>query len=430
MSQLFHGTFVHTVDGKLEILENTYMHVKDGKIEYIGKDKPAFEGEIQEFGENKLIMPGLIDCHIHAPQYVFAGCGFDLPLLEWLNTYTFPAESKFKEVDYAKRIYKAVVDRTLSSGTTTACYFATIHTPASHFLAEECKKRGQRAFIGKVSMDRNSPDFYIETTEDAISKAKEFVDSFKDPESIVQPIVTPRFVPTCTPALMKGLHEIIEKHPHCLIQSHVSENLGEIAWVKELHPECPNYTSVYEEFGLLNQHTILAHGVHLTDEELKLLAKTGGAIAHCPSSNFMLYSGICDVRRLLDAGVKVGLGTDVAGGPSPSMIHAMQNALICSRANLFQHRKDGQEYKPLETADVFYLATEGGANALSIGDKVGNFKVGKEFDAIVADMNTGLCDCFTKEKTTDLLDKFVQRADDRNIIRVYVRGNLVKSTAK
>ena len=425
MAQLFHGTFIHTIDGKLQILQDSYVLVENGIIKSVSKEKPAGDYELIETKPNQMIIPGLVDTHIHAPQYVFAGCGFDLPLLEWLNTYTFPAEAKFSDVEHARKVYEAVVDRTLAHGTTTACYFATLWTESSKLLAEICKKRGQRAFVGKVSMDRNSPDNYIEKTDDAIKNAAEFVDNFSG-NDLVQPIVTPRFVPTCTPELMKSLNGITKKHPGILIQSHVCENEGEISWVKELHPECPNYTSVYDEFGLLNEHTVLAHGVHLNDDEIKLLAKTGAAIAHCPSSNFMLYSGIADVRKLLDGGVKVGLGTDVAGGPSPSIIDSMRNALICSRSQLFQHRKEGKEYKPLETPDVFALATERGAEVLNLGDKIGNFVVGKQFDALVVDMTKGVCDCFCDEKPTDLLDKFVQRADDRNIIRVYVNGKLVK----
>ena len=426
MAQLFHGTFAHTVDGKLEILKDSYVLVEDGIIKSVSKEKPAGEFETYEAQSNQLILPGLIDTHIHAPQYVFAGCGFDLPLLEWLNKYTFPAEAKFSDIEHATQVYEKVVDRTLAHGTTTACYFATIWTESSNLLAEICRKHGQRAFVGKVSMDRNSPDFYTETTDAAIKDAASFVDNFKE-DDLVMPIVTPRFVPTCTPELMKSLCDITKKHPNVLVQSHVSENTGEIAWVKELHPESENYTGVYDEFGLLTDKTVLAHGVHLTDKEIKLLAEKHAAIAHCPSSNFMLYSGICDVRKLLDNGVKVGLGTDVAGGASPSIIDSMRNALICSRSNLFQYRKEGKEYKPLETADVFALATEKGAEVLNLGDKVGNFKVGKQFDAIVVDMTKGVCDCFCDETPTDLLDKFVQRADDRNVVRVYVKGKLVKS---
>ncbi|MCQ2818989.1 MAG: guanine deaminase [archaeon] len=429
-SILLYGTFLHTIKGELQILEKTYLTVINGKIDYIGKDKP--EGEFKEYYEtkpNQMIIPGMIDTHLHAPQYVFAGCGLDLPLLQWLEKYTFPAESKFSDIEHARKVYEAIVKRTLDHGTTTASYFATIWMESSYLLAEICKKVGQRAFIGKVSMDRNSPDFYIEKKEDAFTKAKEFVDKLYEKDSLVQPIITPRFVPSCTPELMKNLGDLGKERKEVLIQSHLDENLGEIAWVKELHPEAKSYTHVYDEFGLLKEGTILAHCVHITDEELLLMKERKASIAHCPSSNFLLYSGIADVRHIMDIGVKVGLGTDVAGGSSPSIIDAMRNALTCSRANLFQKRKEGKEneYKPLTTVDAFSLATERGAEALNIGEKVGNFLKGKEFDAVMVDMTKGQCDCFCEENPNDLLDKFVQRADDRNIIKVFVRGKLVKN---
>ena len=314
-SLLILGTFLHTIGGELHILENTYVVVSKGIITYISQTKP--EGTFDNYYEakpNQLILPGLIDTHIHAPQYVFAGCGLDLPLLEWLNKYTFPAESKFNEIAHAKKVYEAVVKRTLDHGTTTASYFATIWMESSYLLADICKKKGQRAFIGKVSMDRNSPENYIETTPDAIRQANEFVNELFGKDSLVQPIITPRFVPSCTPELMKSLGKLGKEKENILIQSHLDENLGEIAWVKELHPEVNSYTEVYDEFGLLKNGTILAHCVHITDDELNLLKERNASIAHCPSSNFLLYSGIADVRHFMDMGVKVGLGTDVAGG--------------------------------------------------------------------------------------------------------------------
>lgn len=428
-SLLIHGNFLHTIEGKLEILENSYITVKNGKISCISKEKPpeTFE-EFFKAKPNQLILPGLIDTHIHAPQYVFCGCGLDLPLLDWLNTYTFPAESKFSDVEYAKKVYETVVKRTLDFGTTTASYFATIWTESSVLLSEICKKKGQRAFVGKVSMDRNSPDFYVEKTEDAKKNEENFISTFTDKDSLVQPTITPRFVPTCTGDLMKNLGDLA-KNGNLHIQSHLDENIGEIEWVKQLHPDSKSYTHVYDEFGLLTDKTILAHAVHITDEELLLIKERGASIAHCPASNFGLFSGIADVRHMMDLKVKVGLGTDVAGGPTPSLIEAMRSALTCSRAHLFQRRKEGTEkdYKPLNNVDVFCLATEKGAEALNIEDKVGNFKVGKEFDAIVVDMTKGACDCFKDETPMDLFDKFIQRADDRNIIKVFVQGKLVKN---
>lgn len=424
-SLLVYGTLAHTVGGELQILEDTYIAVVDGKIASIGKEKPEGDFELVELTPTQLLIPGLIDAHIHAPQYAFAGCGLDLPLLEWLNKYTFPAESKFKDVEHARRVYSSVVENTLITGTTTASYFATIHPEASHLLADICKKAGQRAFIGKVSMDRNSPPNYIEETAQAATSAREFVESFED--GIVQPIVTPRFVPSCTGELMTELGKLASEK-HLPIQSHVSENTGEVAWVKELHPELSSYSGVYDHFGLLNEKTILAHGIHLTDEEIELLAAKKSAVIHCPSSNFQLFSGTCDVRKLQARGVKVGLGTDLAGGPSHSMIDAMRNALLCSRSILFQKRSAGEEYKPLTVPEVLALATEGGAQALCIDDKVGNFVVGKEFDAIIFDAAAGTGDCFGEESKTDLLEKFVYLADDRNILEVFVQGRKVKST--
>lgn len=425
MSFVVHGNFVHTVDRKLQILEDSYMLVVDGKIASISSEKPSGDYEVVETEKQQLILPGFVDTHIHAPQYVFAGCGLDLPLLEWLNKYTFPAETKFSSMEHAQRVYEALLQKTVAHGTTTACYFATIWTESSKLLAKLCQEHGQRAFVGKVSMDRNSPPTYCEETSAAIKSAQEFVEEFPETE-FVKPIITPRFVPTCTSELMNSLSDIQKKHPDLLIQSHVDENLGEIAWVKELHPESASYTAAYDDHGLLGHNTILAHACHMTDIELDLMAERGASIAHCPSSNFQLYSGALDVRNAQAHNVTVGLGTDVAGGPSPSMIDSMRNALICSRTILFLKRQKGEEYTPLTVPEVLALATEEGAKALGLGDKIGNFIVGKDFDAVIADPSRGAGDVFGEESISDLLEKFVQRGDDRNIAKVFVKGKCIK----
>ena len=437
MSTLIEGTFIHTKNGILEILENHYMLISpEGKISYFSKEKPSLEllsnvSTTYKLSKTELILPGFIDCHIHAPQYVNSGCGLDLQLLEWLNQYTFPAESKFTSKDHAKIIYTAFVSRTLSFGTTTACYFATIHKEASLLLAEICDKLGQRAFIGKVSMDRNSPDYYIEKTENAIEEEKNFLEKLEYSENkLINPVITPRFVPTCSAKLMANLGEIGKHYENkILIQSHLNENEGEIELVKELHPESKSYTHVYNDFNLLTNKTILAHCVHMTEPEIDLMKEKGASVAHCPSSNFSLLSGCCDVRYLLEKKIKVGLGTDVSGGPSPSLINCMRNALICSRAIFFDKRKKDKNttYKPLTAAEVFYLATEGGAKALGIDDRVGNFEIGKDFDGLFVNVNKGAIDCFGQESICDLLDKIVYLADDRNITKVFVRGKIVKN---
>ena len=440
MSILIEGTFIHTKKGSLEILENHYMLLSpDGKISYLSKEKPSPEllsnlSSSFKLSKTEIIIPGFIDCHIDAPQYINAGCGLDLQLLEWLNKYTFPAESKFNSIEHAQKVYSTVVSRTLSFGTTTACYFATIHNEASLLLAEICNKLGQRAFIGKVSMDRNSPDYYVEKTEDAINNEKKFLENMKNDKNLIEknlvsPVITPRFVPSCSPELMTNLGEIGKKNENkILIQSHLNENEGEIAWVKEFHPESISYTHVYDDFNLLTNRTILAHCIHMTEEEIDLIKEKGTSIAHCPNSNFSLLSGCCDVRYLMDKNVKIGLGTDVSGGPSPSLIDSMRNALTCSRTIYFNKRKDDKDtkYKPLTVPEVFYLATEGGAIALGIEDKVGNFEIGKDFDGLFVNLNKGSVDCFGQESINDLLDKMVYLADDRNITKVFVKGKIVK----
>ena len=405
------------------------MTVERGIITSISQTRPKGDFDVFEMNKTQFILPGLIDTHIHAPQYAFAGCGLDLPLLEWLNKYTFPAESKFSNMPHAQAVYNSIIEKTIAYGTTTGCYFATIYKDSSLMLAKICRERGQRAFIGKVSMDRNSPDYYIETTEEAISSLKSFI---MDPEfsnsDLVRPILTPRFVPSTTSDLMDAIGQIAAENPNLLIQSHVSENENEIKWVHSLHSESESYTATYQDHNLLLPRTILAHGVHLTDSELVLLYESGASISHCPASNFQLNSGHCDVRRLQSAGINVSLGTDVSGGPSPSLIETMRLALVCSSSVLFQKRaeKDPEPYEPLTVPDVLSMATECGAKALGLDDKIGNFIVGKEFDAIVVDMNQGMTNCFGEESKIDLLDKFVKLADDRNILRVYVRGRALK----
>lgn len=425
---LIHGCFIHTVNGKLEILENRYVTVKDGKISSISETKPDGDYEIINTTKTQIIVPGLVDAHVHASQYTYCGCGFDIPLLQWLNKYAFPHESKLSDPDFAKRVYSTVVRRTLAAGTTTATYFATIDVNSSIILANECRNRGQRAFVGKVTMDCDSPDYYIEKgSDEALNNVRKFLSLFgpTTKTDLVQPILTPRFVPTCSMTVMKGLSQIQRENPTILVQTHVSENVKEIELVRSLYPKIPHYCGVYDEAGLLD-HSILAHGVYLTDDEVTLVRSKSASIVHCPSSNFNVFSGLCDVRRLLDEKVNVCLGTDAAGGSSISMIEAMRVALVCSRAIFLTKQGQNVQYKQLGLGEVLAMATENGAKALGLEDQIGNFVVGKDFDALVVDLDAGATDCFGDESISDLLEKFIYTADDRNILRVYVRGNLVK----
>jgi guanine deaminase len=431
MSQfIVHGTIVQPTEifGQIEILENVFIMVDsfNGKILSISEEKPKIDlVAIIEIPEGGFIMPGFIDSHIHAPQYAFAGIGTNNPLLEWLTTYTFPFESRCQEIDWAKKVYQAIVKRTISCGTTCAVYFGTIHKHSTLELAKICNNFGQRAFVGKVNMDRNCPDFYVETSaESSLKDTIEFVNEVIAMKSdIVSPIITPRFVPTCSPNLMKELANLAkDKQLH--IQSHVSENKNEISWVASLHPECNSYTGVYDHFGLLTSKTLLAHGVYLNDDEIKLMISSGASVVHCPLSNFSLTSGICPVRKLINLGVKVSLGTDVSGGASPSMLDAMKYAIIASQATfIYGDPEKSNHVIPLSWKESFYLATVGGAKTLGLNNTIGRLQTGFQFDAII--VNGKSIDTFGWETIEQMAEKFIMAGDDRNISKVFIHGKQV-----
>lgn len=309
MSSVFIGRIAHSISlTEIEILEKAAIVVSsEGLIVNICRnwEKEDFDGlKIVDFGD-KFIVPGLIDCHAHAPQYAQLGLGTDLQLLDWLNKYTFPTESKFSDVDFAKKVYTDAVRRFLRNGTTTCVWFASLHLEASKVLCNVCLEQGQHAFVGKVCMDRNSPDFYKEESAEASLKAtREFVDYVsKVGGDLVTPIITPRFAISCTSELMKGLGDLAEecKLP---IQSHIGENRSEISFSCSLHPENSNYADIYHSRKLLTEKTIMAHAVYMEDAELEMMAKSGAGIAHCPRSNITIFSGIGSVRRMLKFEVK------------------------------------------------------------------------------------------------------------------------------
>nr|CAD7257217.1 unnamed protein product [Timema shepardi] len=405
------------VEGQIVAVEDTSLLSKI-QLQYSIPDSA-----VTLLADGEFLCPGLVDCHIHAPQYVNLGLGLDKALLEWLDTYTFPLEEKYKDIDFATKVYNAVVNKTLDYGTTTACYFSTIHLEGSLKLASIVKELGQRALVGKVNMNQNSPESLTETTTASVQDTESFIKSVLDLQSdLVQPIVTPRFAISCDMDLMKQLGALAKKYKTA-IQTHISENQSEIATVLEMFPEYQTYTEVYDGANLITNRTVLAHGIYLEDSELKILVSKGATIAHCPNSNTSLKSGECDVPRLLAAGISVGLGTDVAGGYSPSIIEAMRSALAVSTHLNF---KEGGT--PLTYHEVFHLATIGGAKALSLDNRIGNFVVGKEFDALIVNMNSfqKFPDELSNYTNEELLQKFIFTGDDRNIRRVYVAGNVVK----
>ncbi|NXC54969.1 GUAD deaminase, partial [Aleadryas rufinucha] len=441
LSHVFKGTFVHSsASAPMEILHGHLLGVDDNgtvvfveqadQLEELAKTWGFKTSDIRQLSKHEFFMPGLVDTHIHAPQYSFTGTRVDLPLLQWLTSYTFPTEAKYQDSGFAEEVYTRVVRRTLKNGTTTACYFATIHTDSSLLLAEITDKFGQRAFVGKVCMDMNdSVPQYREITADSVQETERIQtlssSYFQYPR--VQPIITPRFGPSCTEDLLNALGNLAETHD-LHVQSHISENEEEVKLVENMFPAYQNYTELYDKNKLLTSKTVMAHACHLSEEELKLFSLRGAAISHCPNSNFSLRSGVLNVRKVLEHNVKLGLGTDVAGGYSASMLDAIRKTIMAS--NSLQINKVNETGLTLEEA--FQLATLGGSQALGLDDVIGNFEVGKEFDALLINTKASdspfdlfSADDFEVIRIGLLIKKVNGNGDDRNISEVYVAGKQV-----
>lgn len=367
--------------GKLETYEDSYLVCENGLVAGIFKELPEqYRGiEIKDYS-GRLICPGMSDIHVHAPQYSFRGLGMDLELLEWLDTNTFPEESHYRDMEYAKKAYDIFTEDMRVSATTRAVVFATIHKDATEYLMQSFDNAGLGAYIGKVNMDRNSPDFYVEGTDESVKTTLEWLDDVTGRYPLVKPIITPRFVPSCTDELMKELGRIaVEKK--LPVQSHLSENLSEIDWVKSLAPDSKGYADAYDRFGMFgtNTKTVMAHCIHMRDDEIELMKKQGVFVAHCPQSNMNLRSGISPIRKFLDAGIKIGLASDLAGGASINMFAAVTDAIQVSK--LYWRIIDDTK-KALTFPEAFFLATKGGGEFFG---KVGSFEEGYEFDALVID---------------------------------------------
>ena len=406
---------------ELSITENAYLVCENGLCAGVFTELPEKYAGIPctDFGE-ELIIPGLTDLHLHAPQYTFRGTGMDLELLDWLNTVTFPEEYRYSDPDYAAKAYTIFADDIKKSATTRASVFGTLHVEASELLMDLMEKTGLRTFIGKVNMDRNGSATLQEKS--AVVSVRDTVRWLTDTAGKyenVKPILTPRFTPSCTDELMTGLAEI--QRTYCLpVQSHLSENRSEIAWVKELCPGTSFYGEAYDQFGLFggeNCPTIMAHCVYSSDAEISLMKKRNVFIAHCPQSNTNLSSGIAPARRYLDEGLHIGLGTDIAGGHSLSMLRAVADAIQVSK---LRWRLVDDTLKPLSLEEAFYMATMGGG---AFFGKVGSFLEGYEFDALILDDSSLRHP--QQLSARERLERLIYLSDDHCITGKYVSGNKI-----
>ena len=377
--KILKGNITHAPTcGKVETLEHGCLLLDDDGI--IRDLLPALpcgiDGEIIDYGDC-LIMQSFADMHLHAPQYPMLGMGMDLPLIEWLNTYTFKTEARFADLDYARRIYRKLARDLITGGTTRVVMFSSLHTDATLVLMEELEQAGVTGFVGKVNMDRNGGENLQETTDESKRETLRWLDACSDFQS-VKPILTPRFTPSCTDELMAWLGRLANERG-LYVQSHLSENMNEIAWVRELHPDCAQYWETYDKYGLWKEHTIMAHCVHSDRRECDAMRRAGVVVAHCAGSNINLCSGVSPVREMLQQGIWVTLGSDIAGGACLPMYKV---ATMSIRASKIKRIETDWSEEFLTVPEAYYLATSSGHRYFGDGD---GFAPGNRLHAIVVD---------------------------------------------
>lgn len=407
---------------RFEVLENGYIAVDEGRVQGIAaqrEDLGCPNAEVVDFG-NKLLIPAMNDMHVHAAQFHNQGIAMDLELLPWLENYTFPEETKFSHIDYAERIYRRFVYQLWKMGTMRAVTFATIHTESTRRLMQLFKRAGMGAYVGKVAMNRNCPEALQEPVEEAVSGMLSLIEAYKDPQDLVRPIITPRFIPSCTPELLRACADIARRY-NLPVQSHLSENLGEIELVRQLEPDSDGYGDAYMRYGLFGQTpTIMAHCVWSDEKERLLMKEQGVLVAHCPTSNLNVASGMAPIRTYLNDGINVGLGSDVSGGHDISIFRMMVYAIQISK----MHYQRNHALPFLSLSEAFWMATKAGGTFFG---KVGSFEKGYDFDALVIDDNTLHPDEYT---TLQRLERFIYIGDDRQIAHRFCQGKEIVLDSK
>ena len=443
------GTLIHTpTAGAIEILANALIVVDNrgqiaavsgpGRSDYKKVEQMAADaGNLVTLSPKEYLLPGLVDTHVHAPQWPQLGKALDRPLDEWLQKYTFPLEARYADAEFAERVYRNLVETLIANGTTTVMYYATIHLEASTRLAEICLEQGQRALVGKVAMDNpeQCPDYYRDASaaqglEDTGRFMEQVLGMPGNAGRLVLPVITPRFIPACSDELLQGLGDLAQRSG-CHVQTHCSEGDWEHAYV--LGRCGKTDTLSLDGFGLLTPQTVLAHCDFIDDADMEVIKGAQTGIAHCPLSNLYFANAVFPARKALDRGLQVGLGTDIAGGANPGILHNCQMAVTASRALEDGVNPDlgagerGTAGARIDFREAFWMATAGGGEALGL--KVGKFAEDYAFDAIVVDTDVADSNLIIWEDMDsgdDILQKIIYNADRRNINRVWVQGKLIK----
>ena len=397
----------------LGVHPNSYLVLENGAVVGIYPDLPEnmAEASVEDYGD-ALILQSFADMHLHGPQYEFMGTGMDKPLLQWLESYAFPTEERYADPAYARDHYRILAEDLIRNGTTRVAMFSSLHTDSTLILMEELEKAGVTGYVGKVNMDRNAPPYLCETTEESEQETLRWLEASKA-FTLVKPILTPRFAPSCTERLLAFLGRL-KAERDLPVQSHLSENLGEIALVGELFPDCRQYWEVYDKYGLFDDRTLMAHCVHSDERERAAMKLRGVHPVHCASSNNSLMSGISPVAQMLREDQSVCLGSDVSGGTTLSMLRTMANS-ICAAKDRGSMMQDTAQVISIEQA--YYMATSAGQSFM--GYKTG-FTAGERLHAVVLD-DTGLPK-LPNITLRERLIRAVYRLDDRHIRAVYSEG--------
>ncbi|MEC2075807.1 guanine deaminase [Metabacillus fastidiosus] len=449
-TKVFQGTAFSSKSPKeVEILKDYLFCInEEGMIEKTvapGTDEyqtllNSYEGNenFHRLAEGQYFLPGFVDLHVHAPQWAQSGTALDIPLYDWLNTYTFPIESKFANLDFAKNVYEDVVNTLIANGTTTALYFATVHKEASLLLAQICAEKGQRGLVGKVVMDNpdQNPEYYRDAdTETALADTEEFILAVKQLSKSVKqgvyPVVTPRFIPSCTDDALKGLGELAAKHD-TYIQSHCSESDWEHGYVQDRFDK--NDAFALHDFGLLREKSVMAHCNFLNDDDAELFAETGTAVCHCPISNAYFANSVIPIAHLHSKGVEIGLGSDISGGFSPSLFDNVRQAVMSSRMledgvnTALPAEERGVPNSRITINEAFYLATAGGGEGLSL--PIGRLAENYVWDAQIIDTSLPSAKLPIYEENEalhDIFQKIMYLSRPENIREVWVQGEKVHS---
>ena len=405
------------IHDQVRYVEDGLLITEQGKVTWFGtwQEGQARITNEMEFAHypDQLIVPGFIDTHIHFPQTEMVGA-YGEQLLEWLNTYTFPTEMQFKDKKYADEIAHFFVNELLKNGTTTALVFCTVHPQSVDALFEAAERHQMRLIAGKVMMDRHAPEDLCDTAETAYTESKALIEKWHAKGRNIYAI-TPRFAPTSTPEQLEKAGQLKAEYPDVYVHTHLSENKNEIAWVKELFPEQKGYLDVYHHYGLTGSQSVFAHCVHLEDAEWDCMHNTDSAIAFCPTSNLFLGSGLFPLKKTWEKNVKVGLGTDIGAGTSFSQLQTLNEA----------YKVQQLQGDKLSAFESLYHATLGGAKALNLDDKLGNFNLGKEADFVVLNLNATALQTLRQQRAKNIEDALFAlftMGDDRNVQATYVYG--------